>query len=236
MEEIAVLGRTDSMAEARGWKYKPETVRDGDFNEGFKHWNVSAAEPGSVTHVERKGFARELQKRNDVEISGTRFALLKRSEKGPNRLSQKIGNLKPGELYVLEFATADYANVLAPRSAKDTEPQLWAEVKGCSFEEKLGCGGLYPRGANNWELPKKACPFRTQRFVFRANSPETEIVITDWKSPTEPGGPIGRRATLNYVSVNPYFPPSGTEAEVTGDFDVADFGAKVRRRAYARTC
>ena len=226
MHHYGVLGRTDSMTGARGWAYRPETVRDGDFNEGFAHWTIVEAEPGSVTNLSRKGFARDVQKRCHVEISGTRFALFTRSAKGPNKVIQNIRNLKAGEWYVVEFASSVYANVLAPRSAYDREPQLWARVKGMPFDERYTGDSLYPRGANNWALPKKACPVRTSRRVFKATAETAELEISDWKSDVEPGGPIGRRATLNNISVNPYFLPAGTELVPQGDYCVTDFGAK----------
>ena len=227
MHHYGVLGRTDSLAEAMGWKYNPDTVKDGDFGEGFKHWKVSEAEKGSVTSMVRKGFAKDIQKRVNADIcDGDHFALLARSAKGPNKVSQKIGNLKVGEWYIFEFASSDYANVLAPRTTKDTEPQLWAEVKGMPFDARYSSFALGPRGANNWSLPTKACPVRTHRYVFRATAKEAEVTISDWKSDTEMGGPIGRRATLNYISVNPYYLPSGDELEHRGDYDVTAFGAK----------
>ena len=227
LRHYGILGRTDSMAEARGWKYNPGTVKNGDFDEGFAHWTVEPAEAGSVTNITRKGFGSDLQRRvGAAKGMGDSFAVLTRSAKGPNRLIQKVGNLKPGEWYTFEFATADYANVLQPRSAYDREPQLWAEVKGMPIDERYSGHHFAPAGANNWKLKKISCPFRTSRYVFQATSPEAEVCITDWKGASEPGGPVGRRATLNYISVRPYFKPSGTEIDICDDFDVTAFGAK----------
>ena len=227
MHHYGILGRTDSLAEARGWKYNPETVRDGDFGEGFRHWNVCAAEAGSVTNMVRKGFAKDIQRRVSADIcDGDHFALLTRSAKGPNKVSQKIRNLRKGEWYILEFASSDYANVLAPRTSKDEEPQLWAEVKGMPFDSRYSSFAMAPRGVNNWALPQKRCAVRTHRYVFRATADEAEVAISDWKSDMEPGGPIGRRSTLNYISVNPYYLPSGNELEYRCDYNVMAFGAK----------
>jgi hypothetical protein len=43
--------------------------------------------------------------------------------------------------------------------------------------------------------------------VFRANGNTARLIISDWVSDDEPGGPIGQELMYNFVSVQPYFEP-----------------------------
>jgi hypothetical protein len=41
-------------------------------------------------------------------------------------------------------------------------------------------------------------------LVFTARSTTADLSISDWRSPTEPGGPAGQELAFNYISVQPY--------------------------------
>ena len=213
MHHYAVEGRTDSISEANGWRRYPGTVADGDFLKGLAKWTVSAAEQGSVAAESRRGFARHVQQRNSAaHEEGDFFAILTRSAKGPNRLSQTLRNLTPGRLYALEFATSDYADVLKPGSVDDPDLDLRAEVEGSSFEDFYTTRIFY---GNPAKKGKKATATRVMgtRLVFRAPAAEAKLTFSDWESEMQPGGAFGRRLTLNYISVNPYFEPAPGELE-----------------------
>ena len=49
--------------------------------------------------------------------------------------------------------------------------------------------------------PEKAI----HRVVFRAKKDTATITFTDWKSPTEPGGPAGARRMVNWIGLHPYY-------------------------------
>jgi hypothetical protein len=43
-------------------------------------------------------------------------------------------------------------------------------------------------------------------MVFQAQESQAELSISDWSSPTDPGGPIGQELMLNFVQIQPYDP------------------------------
>ena len=43
-----------------------------------------------------------------------------------------------------------------------------------------------------------------QRLVFRAVDTTAQLTISDWNTPTDPGGPAGQELAFNYISVQPY--------------------------------
>lgn len=214
----ALDGSTESLAERHGFPYFPETVTDGDFLKGLSCWQVEAAEEGAVTASRRAGFAQEVQRRNCAgPDEGNTYALLRRSAKGPNRLSQTIGNLVPGRLYALEFATSDYADVLNPGSIETPDLALCAEVVGGVFDDFLAIRPVYgnPRAKPGRPAQRPtATRVMDTRLVFRATAREARLVFSDWTNETTPGGAVGRTVTLNYISVNPYFAPTEDERKV----------------------
>ena len=228
IHHYAIEGRTDSISEARGWRIFPKTVADGDFVEGLKHWTASAGEQGSLVGSSRTGFARNVQHRNCASHEeGDFFAVFRRSEKAPNRLSQTIRNLVPGRRYVLEYACSNLDDVEKPGSDRVPDLALRSEVVGMPFDpfltvENIGGG-----------RSKKRAHVLSVRHVFRATAAEGELVFSDWASDSSPGGAAGRRLTLNYVAVTPYFEPEPGQLDdfylaVPGtarEFNVRDRGA-----------
>ena len=43
------------------------------------------------------------------------------------------------------------------------------------------------------------------RYMFRAKGTTAKLIISDWKSPTEPGGPVGQELIFNSIEVKSYF-------------------------------
>ena len=212
IHHYAIEGRTDSISDANGWKYFPGTVADGDFLEGLAQWKATAAEDGSLTATSRVGFARSVQKRNcAVHEEGDFFAVLTRSAKGPNRLSQTVRNLIPGRRYVLEYACSDLADVEHPGAEAHPDLALRAEVVGMPFD------GFYTVEDGLGGSGKKHARVRSVRHVFRATAAEAELVFSDWATETDPGGAVGRALTLNYIAVTPYFEPAPGTLEGEGE-------------------
>jgi hypothetical protein len=40
---------------------------------------------------------------------------------------------------------------------------------------------------------------------FRATGPTAELTLSDWRSPDDPGGPIGQETIFSFVEVQPVF-------------------------------
>ena len=63
----------------------------------------------------------------------------------------------------------------------------------------------YDRRAGGKQFQNNPVEIQTRKIVFRADKPEVTVTFSDWLSDTEPGGPIGGRRLLNFVSVTPHF-------------------------------
>ena len=198
IHHYAIEGRTDCLYEKFGWKYEPETVTDGDFMDGLKHWRAEAAEPGSLAAGRDADLARKVEGRNGtVGEYGQHFALFTKSAAGSNRLSQTVRNLVPGRFYGLTFVTADYDQMLALKAKKKpcgkSANSLSAEIAGVPFAtehswEEVAGGGKKP-------------DVRTTFRVFKADATEATLVLSDGGVKSKPGS----RTLVNYVSINPYY-------------------------------
>ena len=77
---------------------------------------MQAAEEGSIAS---RSFARygriEGRYPRDREPIGDKFLWMKRSEKGPNTISQTIKDLQPGRLYSMKMFTCDYKDLTNPQ-------------------------------------------------------------------------------------------------------------------------
>ena len=215
-----IEGRTDSLAEKLGYRYRPETVENGDFMDGLAGWRVAAADGGAITTERRIGYGGKKGQcrmaRSDTEI-GEHFALFTRSEKGPNRLSQTLRNIAKGKTYKLEFCTADYDDVLAP-GTRTPEETFCVEIDGGDVAAEFSWNTVVPdakaaRKAKKSGLPPH-CVTVTHRIVFKAMSSSPTLTFMDWKSPAARGGAAGGRQLLNFVRVAPYYDGDGCNGEI----------------------
>jgi hypothetical protein len=181
--------------------YELKHVADPDFAEGTARWQVAAAEPGSITAAKFAGYG-DLQGRYPAGTMGDTFAVLTRSAKAPNVISQRLQGLTPGRLYSLKVFTGDYADLQAGKSRED--PQVLsitvdgAEVQPGGFSHPFkSCRGPKPFTAEK--------PFwMTFHWLrFRATGPTATLSLSDWARPGEPGGPTGRETMVNFVEVQP---------------------------------
>lgn len=211
-----IEGETGSYAALNGMSVWPRHFDNGDFLEGFKGWTVDAAEEGSITREHREGVGLKWQGRvyppsyatPPDRRPGCDFAVFTQSAKGPNVLRHRIVGLEPGRVYQLTCAVSDVATM--ERGMKEPSRRLARKVKFVN----LPYLGIRIEGAD--EIPElrhvyddlcyfgKKCVF-PNRVVFRARTSEAEVVFSDWKDPSGPAVPVGRKTMLNYVGVYPYF-------------------------------
>lgn len=214
VRHYAILGRTDSVAEKFGFRHLPGHVKNPDFAEGLAGWTVFPAEEGSVTSTTVKNYGSRVQGRHiDFDIPddiGDSVALLRRSAKGPNRLSQKISGLVPGNYYILFFSTSDPKDVADPGSVA-TNFAFRAEIKGGKRVEGLSFDSCKPRdrrpdGTRESRSGHTKYPLVwLHQVVFRAESEGAVITFFDWASDREPGAPVGASRYLNYIILRPYY-------------------------------
>lgn len=211
VHHYCIEGRTDSLAESLGYRYRPEIVANGDFMEGLNGWTVEPAVLGAIRDERRIGYGGKRGQcrmaRSDTEI-GEHFALFTRAAAAPNRLSQRIGNLVPGRLYMLVFCTADYDDVLSP-GTRDVDRSFGASIDGGEMVPELSWDMAVPDEAAIRKARRAGAPAHcitvTHRIVFRAIEATGRLVFSDWKDPVTRGGPVGGRQMLNFVRIAPYY-------------------------------
>jgi hypothetical protein len=151
-----------------------------------------------------KGFS-WLQGRYPKTASGDQFCWMKRSAEAPNRVCQTIQELQPGRLYSLKLISADLQQL-----DKKQELALATDIDGAERLDKYCFQFPYP-SCYSHEVPpyNRSHPahFNFHRVVFRPTGRTAELVISDWATPGDPGGPLGQETAFNFVEVQPFLEP-----------------------------
>jgi len=186
--------------------YLSAHLQNPDFDHGSDGWTFRPAEEGSMAVKNTPGFA-QLQGRCRPVMEEDAFLWTRRSAAGPNRFGQRIEGLEPGRLYSLKMFTADYTEFIQGKSVEQ-DHQVSINIEGVellpdkSFAEDFAsgfCGHAY--GSFNRDNPLWVT---FHRLVFRANSTEGALTVSDWASDTEAGGPIGQELMYNFLELQPY--------------------------------
>jgi len=199
-------GKTNLLSSQYGFKYALDHIQNSDFDQGLSGWVVEAADTNSVAAKTMKGFG-WLEGRYPRTPMGDTFLWTKRSGAKPNRVAQPVQHLRPGQLYSLKMVTADYQELQQGKSAS----QKHAVSMHVIGAEALAQRSFQQVVANNWA--HNLGPFNNQNKawlnyhyqVFRAKGPTAELAISDWASPTQPGGPPGQELMFNFLELQPYF-------------------------------
>ena len=198
LRHYGIEGRTDRFMTD---PYELKHVADPDFAEGTAHWQLAPAEDKSITAGKFAGYG-ELQGRYPVGTMGDTFAIMTRSAKAPNVVSQQLQGLTPGRLYSLKVFTGDHGDLTAGKGRKDQQVLSitvdGAEVQPGGFSYPFqSCRGPKPFTAKD--------PFwMTYHWLrFRATGPTVILSISDWAKPGEPGSPVGQQTMVNFVEVQP---------------------------------
>lgn len=188
--------------------YELKHVANPDFTDGTQGWQVQAAEPGSVRTDAFAGYGTiqgRYPRRNGI---GDTFAVLTRSAKAPNAVSQQLRGLTPGRLYSLKVFTGDYADLQAGKTRQDRHILSIAldgvEVLPGSFAHPFASHD-YPEALAAYIGVAGKAPFwMTYHWLrFRATGPTATLTLSDWAKPGEPGGPAGQQTMVNFVEVQP---------------------------------
>jgi hypothetical protein len=179
-------------------------LQNPDFAEGLAGWQVQPAEPGSVTVKSMPGLS-WLQGRYPLTSEGDQFLCLRRSARGPNRVSQTVRALQPGRLYSLKLYAADWHHL-------EQKQQLAVRVRVEGVEMLPGKSfvhvfpNCYSHHYGPFDAQQRAW-FNYHWQVFRARSRQAKLVISDWADEQQPGGPAGQEIAVNFVELQPYLPP-----------------------------
>jgi hypothetical protein len=175
---------------------------DPDFEQGVSHWTSEPAEEGSIETGSMEGFS-WLQGRYPETTRGDTYLVMKRSGKGPNRVSQTIEELDPGRLYSVKLISAAIDDL---HEKQDLGIRI--EIEGAdirtdlSFKECFPSNYAHERGEYTRERPAH---FNYHRVVFQPKAETAELTLSDWKSESEPGATVGQRIALNFVEAQPFF-------------------------------
>lgn len=181
-------------------------LQNPDFADGLDGWRAEPAGKGSLKTRSMKGFS-WLQGRYPETREGDKFCWMKRSTQKPNRVTQSLKALEPGRLYSVKLITADLAKL-----DQNKETTVSIEVTGAEILKEYGLRFAYPSCYSHEVEPytKDHPAYMTlHRIVFRApaKSGSSTLIITDWTSPSEPGGPAGQEIAFNFVEVQPFHAP-----------------------------
>lgn len=201
----AIEGGTEYLPPKYGFAYNPGFLKNCDFADGLTNWTVRAAEADSIRPIRIKDYGRDKQERKKAPAgTGDGLALMVRSAKGPNRLSQKVTGLKPGTTYSITYCTSDYDDAQKPC---ETKPGV-CRVTFDGAKEIPELGYAHPKwrraGFTTWRgIAGPMCV--TRRAVFTAEKPEVTVTFTDWAADDKPGDAIGKGTLLNWIHLHKYY-------------------------------
>lgn len=188
-----IEGKTNLLSDQLGFTYRLQHLKNPDFDEGLSDWQISPAEKGSISAGRMDGMV-ALQGRMVKPAMGDHFLITRRSALHPNEFSQVIKGLRPGKLYSMKMYTIDRRDALNPQPNKRNTPLSIridnAEILGeHSFDEIV-------RNFNyHWR-------------VFRTKGSHARLTVSDWPTPTAPGGESGQEILYNFIEIQPYFSAS----------------------------
>jgi hypothetical protein len=185
-------------------------IENVDFEKQLEAWTINAAEEGSI---QAKSFPRYgriegrymgLGRPADPEHIGDTFLWMKRSENGPNTVSQPIKDLQPGRLYSLKMFTCDYQDLVKPQKKAKEEAQPFignVTIDGVDVDTRRSFREAYA------STPEPQIPvwITYHWFVFRAKSPTAKITVSDWDPAQTPTEPFGQEQTFNFLELQPYY-------------------------------
>jgi hypothetical protein len=127
---------------------------------------------------------------------------MKRSQKGPNTISQTIKDLQPGRLYSFEMSVCDYNDLRAPKPKKPEETKAIANIviDGVDVDRAHSFAEAY---ASNPEPETPVCITYYWK-VFRAKATSATLTISDWPESGQPAAPFALEQAFNFIEIQPY--------------------------------
>jgi hypothetical protein len=197
MRHYAIEGKKGMLSNKYGFTYLPGHLKNGDFEEKLNYWDIK----GNIYVDKVSGYASKSQGRWQAKPknTGDSFAVFVHDNDKYSTLSQVAVNLKPGNLYSLNFIVADVDDIKKDRN----NPRLLglnvdipgAEViKGKSFvyidRRPKTCFGKRIKNFARTNL---------HRIVFKASSNKHKIIFNNKQSVSN------EKLALNFIQLKPYF-------------------------------
>lgn len=202
MRHYGVEGRTNMLSESYGYRYAPGHLHNCDFIDGLTGWEARAASDGTLEPGSFKDYGRHRlgsQGRWHVPPgTGDTFALFKRQAHAPNTLAQQASGLKPGEVYTLQFVTADYQDMLQKRF-NPREHGLAVTLEGGAEVMREHSYTFVDRRNSGRKQGDGLARVNLHHVRFRATGTECTVQFSD--APAA----VGSELALNYIMLKPYF-------------------------------
>jgi hypothetical protein len=206
-----IEGKTEMLSQD---PYLLTHIENPDFSTGRNGWTIKPAETtpagltGSMDIKSYKDYGK-IQGRWNIGLpyrQGEDFMWMKRSSKGPNVFSQEIKNLQPGRLYSMKMFTTDYNSLV---EGKKTEMQKYAiriEIEGAEVDGDRSFQNVSTscKPGEHGGFEYKDIWINYHWVLFRGKAENARLVVSDWASEKEPGGPIGQELICNFIEIQPY--------------------------------
>ena len=175
-------------------------LKNPDFAEGLTYWEATPAEENAIQTGRMEKFS-WLEGRYPPTAKGDTYCSMKRSNKGPNKVLQPVANLQPGRLYSVKLISANLD--MLDQNKKTT---LDIQVSNAEILPDKSFQCVYPSCySHETETYTRDHPayFSFHRVVFRAQSAEALLTISDWPGNTPPGDDTGALTAFNFVEIQP---------------------------------
>ena len=203
VRHYCIEGGTDDLSAKYGFTLLPGLVRNCDFAQGLAGWTVAPAQAGGVAAHKVENYGRDIQRRKKAASgTGDGLAVFTSSEKGPNRISQRISGLVPGRHYALMYCTVDYDDLLDRRGVMHEVAALRASMQGAAEELDLAFVHRTAHGGGKDKTTK--LQLVVNRQVFRAEAETATLTFADRAFDGSSEKP-GTRRGLNYIVFRPYY-------------------------------
>jgi hypothetical protein len=179
-----------------------------DFEEGTRGWDIRMAGPDAMRAGMLKDYGKIQGRYAYGTAKGDHFLVTRRSEKGPNVISQTIKNLTPGCLYTFRMYTADYGDLKTGHSKRQRHA-LSVSLPGAKVVPGRELHiPYYCRDSvefRPFDAKSGPCWLNYHWVLFRAESETAQLMVSDWVDPKRPGGGLGQELVFNFFQVEPYF-------------------------------
>ncbi|HCU38097.1 MAG TPA: hypothetical protein DGT21_22485 [Armatimonadetes bacterium] len=197
LRHYCVEGNTEMLSKTYGYTYSPGHLRNCDFIDGLDHW---AADPADGLRADSfAGYGRGSQGRwGAAGGTGDTFCVFTRGAERPSTLSQTATGLTPGNVYTLQFVTADYKDMVAGKI--DPRQHALKAVLDAGAEVIPEESYVYVDSRNSGRKENDGLVrINLHHIRFRAAAESVAITFTD--ADAEPGTEMA----LNYIMLKPYF-------------------------------
>ena len=184
--------------------YMLRHIQNPDFVDGLENWAVEEASPGSIFVGRMEGLS-WLEGRYPRTSVGDQYVAMRRSNERPNCIRQIVKDLDPGRLYAVKLLFMDPNDL-----GRKQRLALRIDLSDVEWVDKYSLHAVYPSNyAHAYGLYNRDNPawFNYYKLVFRPEKKSSEMVISDWLSPENPGGHEGQTVGFNFVEIQPFLQP-----------------------------